>query len=98
MSDKIFSETSEKMEKSYNSIQRDFASLRTGKASAALLDNVKVDYHGTIMQLNQVASISAPEPRLLVVQAWDKTAVGDIVKGATYATNTKIMSFPFYII
>ncbi|MFH2036011.1 MAG: ribosome recycling factor [Candidatus Zixiibacteriota bacterium] len=85
MPNKIISETSDKMEKSYKSIQRDFGSLRTGKASAALLDNVKVDYHGTVMQLNQVASVSAPEPRLLVVQAWDKSVVGEIVKGIQHA-------------
>jgi ribosome recycling factor len=73
------------MEKSYSSVKREFASFRTGKASASLLDNIRVDYHGTIMQLNQVASVSAPEPRLLVVQAWDKTVVGEIVKAIQQA-------------
>ncbi len=85
MPNEIISGTSEKMEKSYKSIQRDFASLRTGKASSALLDNIRVDYHGSIMPLNQVASVSAPEPRLLVVQAWDKTVVGEIVKAVQQA-------------
>ena len=73
------------MAKSYNSIQREFASFRTGKASASLLDNIRVDYHGTILPLNQVASVSAPEPRLLVVQAWDKMVVGEIVKAIQQA-------------
>jgi len=68
------------MKKSFQSIQKEFASLRTGKASSALLDSVRVDYHGTIMPLNQLASISAPEARLLMVQAWDKSIVGEIVK------------------
>jgi ribosome recycling factor len=81
MVDKVISETEERMKKSHQSIQREFASLRTGKASASLLDNVKVDYHGTIMPLNQLASVSAPEARLLVVQAWDKSIVGEIAKG-----------------
>jgi len=81
MAEKIYDETEEKMKKSYQSIQREFSSLRTGKATASLLDSVKVDYHGTIMPLNQLASISAPEARLLVVQAWDKSVVGEIAKG-----------------
>jgi ribosome recycling factor len=81
MADKIYNETEEKMKKSFGAIQRDFASLRTGKATASLLDSVKVDYHGAIIPLNQLASISAPEARLLLVQAWDKTAVGEITKG-----------------
>lgn len=80
MTEKIYTDTEEKMKKSFQSIQKDFASLRTGKASAALLDSVRVDYHGTIMPLNQLASISAPEARLLMVQAWDKSIVGEIVK------------------
>ncbi len=80
MTEKIYAETEEKMKKSFQSIQKEFASLRTGKASSALLDSVRVDYHGTIMPLNQLASISAPEARLLMVQAWDKSIVGEIVK------------------
>lgn len=80
MTDKLIKETEEKMKKSLQSVQRDFNSLRTGKATPALLDNVRVDYHGTMTPLNQLASISAPEPRLLVVQVWDKTAVGEISK------------------
>lgn len=85
MMDKIFSETGEKMGKSYKSIQRNFASLRTGKASTSLLENIRVDYHGTVMPMNQVASISAPEIRLLVVQAWDKGIVGEIAKAIQQA-------------
>jgi len=81
MLDKVLKETEEKMLKSLQSVKKDFASLRTGKASPSLLDSVKVDYHGTILPLNQLASISAPEPRLLVIQAWDKGVVGEISKG-----------------
>jgi ribosome recycling factor len=80
MTKKIISETEEKMQKSLQAVRREFASLRTGKASTALLDNVRVDYHGTIMPLNQLASLSAPEARLLIVQAWDKSIVGEIAK------------------
>lgn len=85
MLEKIYSETREKMQRSLDSIKRDFASVRTGKASPSLLDGIRVDYHGTIMPMNQVASISAPEPRLLVVQAWDKGIVGEIAKAIQQA-------------
>jgi ribosome recycling factor len=80
MTDQIQKETEEKMKKSLQSVKRDFSSLRTGKASASLLDSVRVDYHGTVMPLNQVASISTPEARLMVVQAWDKSIVGEIAR------------------
>jgi len=80
MIEKICSEADEKMNKSFQSVKRDFSSVRTGKANAALLDGVRVDYHGSIMPLNQLASISAPEPRLIVIQAWDKSIVGEISK------------------
>jgi ribosome recycling factor len=80
MTGKLIAETEEKMKKSLQSVRRDFASLRTGKASASLLDNIRVDYHGTIMPLNQVASISTPEARLIIIQAWDKSVVGEISK------------------
>ncbi|HDL04707.1 MAG: ribosome recycling factor [Candidatus Zixiibacteriota bacterium] len=80
MIEKLNKETEEKMNKSYQSVKRDFTSVRTGKAHASLLDGIRVDYHGTIMPLNQLASVSAPEPRLIVVQAWDKSIVGEISK------------------
>ena len=81
MADKAFTEAEEKMQKSYDSIKKSFASMRTGKASASLLDGVRVDYHGTIMPLNQLSSISVPEPRLMIVQCWDKDIVGEVSKG-----------------
>jgi ribosome recycling factor len=80
MTEKIYNDTEDKMKKSYQTIQKEFTSLRTGKATASLLDSIRVDYHGTIMPLNQLASISTPEARLLIVQAWDKGIVGEIAK------------------
>ena len=85
MVEKIISDTKEKMTKSLQAVKRDFSSLRTGKASASLLDSIRVDYHGTIMPLNQLASVSAPEARLLIVQAWDKSVVGEIAKAIQVA-------------
>ena len=60
------------MEKSLESSKRELASIRTGKASTSLLDTVRVEVYGQTMLLNQVASVSAPEPRMLTVTPWDK--------------------------
>ncbi len=80
MLDQLYKDARENMGKSFSAIQREFMAVRTGKASAHLLDTVRVDAYGAKMPLNQVATISVPEPRLLVVQAFDKTTVGNIVK------------------
>ncbi|MEI6916142.1 MAG: ribosome recycling factor [Armatimonadota bacterium] len=58
----------------------DFQTLRTGRANPTLLDHVVVDYHGTSMPVNQLGSVSAPEPRLLMISPWDKQALGMIEK------------------
>lgn len=62
----------EKMKKSLESVRHELASIRTGKATTALLDTIKVEYYGNMTPLNQVASVSVPEARLLVVQPWEK--------------------------
>jgi ribosome recycling factor len=69
------------MDKALDSTKREFASIRTGKASVSLLDTVRVTVYGQTMPLNQVASISAPEPRLLLVTPWDKGNVQAIERG-----------------
>lgn len=69
-----------KMEKSTSLLAQELSKLRTGRASAALLDGVKVEYYGSTLPLNQVASISIPEPRLIIIQPWDKTALEAIEK------------------
>ncbi|HEY8166732.1 MAG TPA: ribosome recycling factor [Gemmatimonadaceae bacterium] len=69
------------MEKALDSSKRELASIRTGKATVNLLDTVRVDAYGQTMPLNQVASISAPEPRLLTVTPWDKGLTQAIEKG-----------------
>ncbi len=74
-------ETKARMQKSIEAVSRELGSVRTGKASVHLLDTVRVETYGSVMPLNQVANATAPEPRLLVVQAYDKSTVGDIVKG-----------------
>ncbi len=66
------------MEEAVDSVRRDFSTVRTGKATPALLDTVKVDAYGSKMPLNQVASVSTPEPSLLVIQPFDKSLLPDI--------------------
>jgi ribosome recycling factor len=80
MIDKIKEEAKQKMEKSLNLLNQEFAKIRTGRATPALLDGVKVEYYDTVLPLNQVASISIPEPRLIVIQPWDKQALSAIEK------------------
>ena len=68
----------ERMELALEAVRREFATVRTGKATPALLDTVRVDAYGAKMPLNQVATVNTPEPSLIVVQPFDKTLIGEI--------------------
>lgn len=68
------------MNKCISSLEGEYLSMRTGKASTALFDKIKVDYYGSETPLNQVASISSPEARLIVIQPWDKSVLPAIEK------------------
>lgn len=68
----------EHMENAVHAMRREFASVRSGKATPTLLDTVRVDAYGSKMPINQVATVSAPEPRLLVIQPWDKSLMADV--------------------
>ncbi len=68
------------MDDALDFLKREFNHIRAGKANPALLDGLKVDYYGALSPLNQVANISAPEPRLLVIQPWDKGMIPAIEK------------------
>jgi ribosome recycling factor len=70
----------ERMKKSIASLKDEFNTIRTGRASAALFDKVRVDYYGDKSPLSQVATISIPEARLVVIQPWDKGLIGEIEK------------------
>lgn len=76
----IYEESESKMKKALESLKQDLSSLRAGRANPALLDGITVDYYGTKTPLNQLANISAPEPRLLVIQPYDKSAIENIEK------------------
>ncbi len=70
----------EKMKKSVEASRRELATIRTGRATPALIEYIKVEYTGAILPLNQLASISAPEAKLLIVQPWDKGTINLIEK------------------
>ncbi|MBD3337331.1 MAG: ribosome recycling factor [Candidatus Eisenbacteria bacterium] len=78
MTQAIQKKTEDRMQKSLEALRQEFTSVRTGRATPALLDGVRVDYYGSPVPLRQIASVSAPEPRLLVVQPYDKSAMGDV--------------------
>jgi ribosome recycling factor len=70
----------DRMKKTVSSLKEGYAALRTGRASAAIFDKIRVDYYGEKTPLNQVANISSPEARLIVIQPWDKALIGEIEK------------------
>ena len=76
----IISQAEERMKKSLTSIKDGFATLRTGRASASIFDKIRVDAYGDKSPLSQVASISVPEARLIVITPWDKGLIGEIEK------------------
>ena len=71
----------QQMEAAVEAMRRDFASVRTGKATPSLLDTVRVDAYGSKVPINQVATVNTPEPRMIVIQPWDKNVIPDIEKG-----------------
>lgn len=81
MINKTLTTTEQKMRSSLEGLKTELSTIRTGRASPSLVEHLKVDYAGTPMPLNQLATISAPEARLIVIQPWDKTTISTIVKG-----------------
>ena len=80
MIDALLEDARERMGKSVDSTQHEFSTVRTGRASPALLDRIVVDYYGAMTPLNQLATISAPEARLITVQPYDKSSIKNIEK------------------
>jgi ribosome recycling factor len=76
----LLNKVEERMDKSLQSLKKEFATVRAGRANPAILDKVVVDYYGSQMPINQLANVNAPEPRLLVIQPWDKSSLGEIEK------------------
>ncbi|HIW32308.1 MAG TPA: ribosome recycling factor [Candidatus Paenibacillus intestinavium] len=78
MSQEIKTSAEERMEKAISSLKREFATLRAGKASPALLDRIQVEYYGATTPLNQLANITTPDSRTIIIQPWDKSSVSEI--------------------
>ena len=80
MVQEIYQEVEQKMEKSIAALHKELARIRTGRASLALLDGITLDYYGTPTPLNQVATLTVPESRLITIQPWDKSQINAIEK------------------
>ena len=76
MDENIIEDVEAKMEKTLASLKTDLGKVRTGRASLALLDHIRIDYYGTPTPLQQVATLAVPEPRLITIQPWDTSIIG----------------------
>ncbi len=101
MSQEIIDECKKEMEKATAALRKAFSRVRTGRASTGLLEGVTVDYYGARTPLNQIAGLSAPDPRLLVVQPFDKSVIADIERailksdlGMTPQNDGKLIRIP----
>ena len=99
--DDLIQDATRRMDKSVEAAQTEFSTLRTGRASPALLDRVQIDYYGQQTPLNQLATISAPEPRMLTIQPFDPNSVSMIERaiqesdlGLTPSNNGKLIRLP----
>ena len=97
----VLKETKERMEKSQKAFENEMSKVRTGRASTALLDSVKVDYYGALTPLSQMATVSVPESRLISVKPWDISVIGQVEKailkanlGLTPSNDGKLIRIP----
>lgn len=101
MNDAIFTQLQKEMDGSVGALRKELAKLRTGRASTSLLENIMVEYYGATTPLNQLSTLSAPEPRLLVIQPFDRSAMVEIEKailksdlGLTPNNDGKVIRIP----
>jgi ribosome recycling factor len=102
MIDDVIAVTIEKMDKTVANLTHEFGTIRTGRASATMLERIQVDYYGTSTPITQVASVKSPEAHLLVIEPWDKQLVNDVVKaiqksdlGITPSNDGGVIRLPF---
>jgi ribosome recycling factor len=102
MIDDVIAVTAEKMDKTVVNLTHEFGTIRTGRASATMLERILIDYYGTATPITQLASVKSPEAHLLVVEPWDKQIVSDVVKaiqksdlGITPSNDGSIIRLPF---
>ena len=98
MDEKIVKEVEAKMEKTLSTLKTDLNKVRTGRASLALFDDIRIDYYGTPTPLDQMSTLAVPEPRLITIQPWDLSIIGEVEKailkseiGVTPANDGKIL-------
>lgn len=101
MSHPVLNKSKDRMEKCLASLRGELAKVRTGRASTSMLDDIRVDYYGTPTPLNQVGTLSVPEPRMITISPWDATAIPLIEKaiiksdlGLTPANDGKLIRIP----
>ena len=94
--------TNQKMQRAFDSLLHQFSKVRTGRASASILDDVRINYYGEATPVKQLCNISIPEPRMIVIQPWDKTTLADIEKailaaniGITPENDGNVIRLPF---
>ena len=99
--DDVLKETEGRMRKAVGALHSNLVSLRTGRASVALVETLRIEVYGTVMPLNQLATISTPEPRLLVIRPWDSSSTSAVVKavqtselGLTPVSDGQIVRLP----
>ncbi len=99
--DEVLLDAEDRMQKAVEHLRDEFARIRTGKASPALVENLQVEYYGAQTRLRDIAGISTPEPRLIVIQPWDQNAIGPIEKaiiaselGITPNNDGKLLRIP----
>lgn len=80
MSDEVISRTRKGMDRAIEALRKDFSKVRTGRASVALFDDIRVDYYGTPTPLNQIATLNIPEPRLITISPWERKLLPEIEK------------------
>ncbi len=100
--DEILMNSEERMEKTIQALKENFASVRTGRANAMVLDRISVDYYGTPTPINQMAGIKTPDAHMLVIEPWDKSSLKDIEKailesdlGVTPNNDGSVIRLPF---
>lgn len=101
MIDSVYDDAQDRMADSIDALKNDFKKVRTGRASLALFEGMKISYYGTSTPLNQVASLSIPESRLVVINPWDQSIIGEIEKeilkselGLTPMNDGKLIRIP----
>lgn len=99
---KLLKTVNEEMELALDALGRNFSKLRTGKASPAILDDMRIDYYGTPTPIKQLANVTVPEPRTIVIQPWDKTILAEVERailganiGVTPDNDGNVIRLPF---